>query len=130
RIDSAGDCTAIMRTIAEEKAYFRIKARPRLLMAVRRKNSIPRLGQRRLCDARSDSANDDGLPAPWSAHARWPGTATPRPPSTTAGLGMPVDGGAVPRDRLRCHRRHRPAPVSGAQAAMVYSWWSLPSTCR
>ena len=28
RIDSAGDCTAVMRTIAEEKAYFRIKARP------------------------------------------------------------------------------------------------------
>lgn len=28
RIDSAGDCTAVMRTIAEQKAYFRIKARP------------------------------------------------------------------------------------------------------
>ena len=28
RIDSAGDCTAIMRAIVEEKAYFRIKARP------------------------------------------------------------------------------------------------------
>jgi hypothetical protein len=40
---------------------------PRYLRAriwpVRRKNSIPRLGQRRLRDARSDSANDDGLPA-------------------------------------------------------------------
>ncbi len=28
RIDSAGDCTAVMRAIVEEKACFRIKARP------------------------------------------------------------------------------------------------------
>jgi hypothetical protein len=58
---------------------------------------------------------------PWSAQAAgWPGTATPRPPSTAAGLAMPVAGGAPrPTSLPSATRTSTRLGGSGSDAVLV-----------
>jgi hypothetical protein len=96
--------------------------------AVRRKNSIRRSGKIRLRDARSDSADDDGLPAVIDAGRRVAGTAACRPASTAAGLVTLLGGGAPKPTSLPSATPT--STRSGAQAAMLYSWCSPPRSGR
>jgi hypothetical protein len=96
------------------------RAAPARAWPVRRKNSIPRRGQRHLRDARSNSANDDALPAVVGARQ----VAGDRHASTAEYSRRLGDAGRrwCPENDFAAIGDTDEHPVPGAQAAMLYSW--------